>query len=110
VPVEAQAEGTPVIALGHGGACESVAATGPRPTGVFFDQPQPASIAAAINKLLARPETFRPEACRAQAALFTAERFRNSFRDLVENEMERAGAQTPAQTWGATRSLAEHIG
>jgi len=110
VPVEAQAEGTPVVALGHGGACESVAATGPRPTGVFFDQPQPASIAAAINKLLARSETFRPEACRAQAALFTAERFRNSFKELVENEMEHAGARAPVPAWSASRALAEHIG
>jgi glycosyltransferase involved in cell wall biosynthesis len=110
VPVEAQAEGTPVIALGHGGACESVAATGPRPTGVFFDQPHPAAIAGAINEMLARSEAFRPEACQAQAALFTAERFRTSFKDLVDNEMEHAGARTPAPALGAPRALAEHIG
>ena len=97
VTVEAQAEGTPVIALGHGGACESIAATGSRPTGIFFDEPRPAAIAAAVNEMLARSETFLPEACRGQASLFAAERFRTSFMEVVNDELERAGGRASAR-------------
>jgi glycosyltransferase involved in cell wall biosynthesis len=36
IPVEAQAEGTPIIALGRGGAGVTVIADGPNPTEMFF--------------------------------------------------------------------------
>ncbi len=45
VPVEAQACGRPVIALGRGGALESVV---DRVTGVFFQEQTPAALAAAV--------------------------------------------------------------
>ncbi len=41
VPVEAQAEGTPVLALERGGARETVIAHGPGQTGMFFKTPEP---------------------------------------------------------------------
>ena len=45
VLVEAQSEGTPVLALGRGGARESIAGTGPHATGMFFESAEPAAIA-----------------------------------------------------------------
>ena len=43
MPLEAQAEGTPVIALGRGGARETIATAGPAQTGLFFDVAEPLS-------------------------------------------------------------------
>ena len=45
LPVEAQACGTPVIALGKGGALETVIGSGLHRTGRFFDDVSPMSIA-----------------------------------------------------------------
>ncbi|WP_372788668.1 glycosyltransferase [Paraconexibacter sp.] len=47
VPVEAQAAGLPVIAYGKGGACDSVV---DGETGVLYDDPSPAGLAAAIER------------------------------------------------------------
>ncbi len=38
MPVEMQSLGTPVIAYGRGGVCESVVTHGDRPTGCFFNE------------------------------------------------------------------------
>ena len=89
VPVEAQAEGTPVIALGRGGARESIVASGPRPTGQFFDKPDATSIATAINAFIAREHAFSASACREQAQTFSALRFRRQFMRVVDLELAR---------------------
>jgi len=89
IPVEAQAEGTPVIALGRGGVRETVVADGSSPTGLFFDKPSAQSIAAAVTQFTRRESTFSPEACKRQAARFAVERFRTEFKDLVEGEVRR---------------------
>lgn len=47
VPVEAMACGTPVVALGRGGALETVV---DGQTGVLFDEPEPASINRALDR------------------------------------------------------------
>jgi glycosyltransferase involved in cell wall biosynthesis len=52
VPVEAQAEGTPVIALNRGGVRESVLHDVPDPTGLFFDVPEPAVIADTVKRFI----------------------------------------------------------
>lgn len=96
VPVEAQAEGTPVVALGRGGVRESVVTTGPRPTGLFFDRPDAASIAAAVNTFLATSDRFSRAACREQAEKFSAARFRRQLIDFVEGELDRAGSHVLA--------------
>ena len=49
-PVEALASGKPVIALGRGGALETVPASG----GVFFDEPSEAALTAAVEAFEAR--------------------------------------------------------
>lgn len=74
VPVEAQACGTPVIAFGRGGARETVRPVdGPRPTGVFFDEQTPESLADAVRRFEAA--RFDAADCRAQAERFDGQAF-----------------------------------
>jgi glycosyltransferase involved in cell wall biosynthesis len=95
VVVEAQSEGTPVLAFGKGGACESIVASGPRPTGMFFDKADPQSIAECVRAFVAKEKTISRLDCRQRAAFFSAERFRSQFVATVNEEMERlrAGGQ-----------------
>ena len=93
IPVEAQAEGTPVIALGRGGALETVIGEGPRQTGMFFDEPTPSAIAACVNAFVVREAAFSREACRAQAQTFTAARFRREFLAVAESEIRRVQSE-----------------
>ena len=90
VPVEALAEGTPVIALGRGGVRESVITFGPNPTGIFFDRPDAVSIAAALNEFLATAHRFSPAACREQALKFSAAQFRRQFSRFANAELYEA--------------------
>jgi len=89
VPVEAQAEGTPVLALGRGGARETVIADGPGQTGMFFEKPDADNIAACVNAFLAKEAVFSKAACQAHARTFSAERFQRQFKALVDREMQR---------------------
>jgi glycosyltransferase involved in cell wall biosynthesis len=83
-PVEAQACGTPVIAYGKGGVCESVRATGDRPTGLFYGAQTTDALLDALARFEALPAgTFDPRACRANAERFSATRFRSAFARLV---------------------------
>ena len=83
VLVEAQGHGTPVIALGQGGARETVVTAGPNPTGLFFDTAEPGAIAGAIRGFLARPTGFRPADCHANALRFSEHHFDEAFRFFV---------------------------
>ena len=94
--VEAQAEGTPVIALGRGGARETVIAEGPRRTGMFFEEPAPCNIAASVNAFLATQSAFSREACQRHARSFSAERFRRQFKSFIDNEIERMNCEIQA--------------
>jgi glycosyltransferase involved in cell wall biosynthesis len=98
IPVEAQSEGAPVLALGRGGARESILTTGPRATGMFFDQPQPAAIAACVRSFVAKEKSISRLDCRQRAGFFSAERFRSQFVAAVNEEIEsfRAGHQSRA--------------
>jgi glycosyltransferase involved in cell wall biosynthesis len=81
VPVEAQACGTPVIALGSGGATETVIpAQGGRhghgePTGVWFEEATEGCLADAIIGFERMGKEFSPEAARRQALRFQPRRF-----------------------------------
>jgi glycosyltransferase involved in cell wall biosynthesis len=90
--VEAQSEGAPVLALGRGGARESIVATGPRPTGMFFDVADPQSITQCVRAFIANEKAFSRLDCRQRANLFSAERFRHQFMSAVNEEMERVHA------------------
>lgn len=87
-PVEAQSEGTPVIALGRGGARETIVTGGPSPTGLFFETATPAAIAHAVRAFLARPAEFSPAACYANASRFEEARFEAEFSAFVEEQLD----------------------
>ena len=88
VPVEAQSEGTPVLALARGGARETVLTTLPQRTGMFFAQPEARAIADCVRSFIAQEHTFSRSICRANATRFSAQRFQSEFKAFVENEME----------------------
>ncbi|MCC6890957.1 MAG: glycosyltransferase [Hyphomicrobiales bacterium] len=90
IPVEAQSEGTPVLALNRGGARETVVAAVPQRTGLFFDRPEPRAIADCVRRFLAEEHTFSRAVCRANASRFSAPRFRAEFKALIDRELERA--------------------
>ena len=90
IPVEAQAEGTPVLALGLGGAKETVIADGDQPTGMFFDKPTAAAIAACVSAFIPQRTRFSREACHRQAKRFGIHRFRQQFVAAINLEIERA--------------------
>lgn len=88
VPVEAQACGTPVIALGHGGTTETVRPLGESdPTGVWFDAQTPASLAAALDLFEAEGHAITAETCRQNALKFSAARFRQEITDYVAQRL-----------------------
>jgi len=88
VAVEAQACGTPVIALGQGGARETVIDSRDRDlrTGVFFPRQTVEDIVRAVCRF-EDSGPFQPAACRRNALQFSPERFRREFRTLVHAAM-----------------------
>ncbi len=86
-PLEAQGQGTPVIALGRGGAQETIVTHGPSPTGIFFSSPTPDAIATAVKAFLTRPNAFSPAACHANAMRFEPARFEREFRSFVHDRL-----------------------
>jgi glycosyltransferase involved in cell wall biosynthesis len=96
IVLEASAEGTPVLALGRGGVRETVQVRGPHRTGMFFETPEPQSIADCVRGFLQQEGHFSREACRAQAELFSAELFRARFSTFVDEQMalHRASCET----------------
>ncbi|HVE48317.1 MAG TPA: glycosyltransferase [Casimicrobiaceae bacterium] len=83
-PIEAQAFGTPVIALRKGAVIETIAGLdSARPTGVFFDEPTPEAIVAAVRTFESNADRIDPQACRNNAARFSTQRFRDEFAAFV---------------------------
>jgi glycosyltransferase involved in cell wall biosynthesis len=82
-PIEAQGQGTPVIALGRGGVCETVRTTGLHPTGLFFDYPEPTEIAVAIRKFISNKRIFDPASCHRSALRFSGAEFEKKFKAFV---------------------------
>jgi glycosyltransferase involved in cell wall biosynthesis len=77
VALEASASGRPVVAWKGGGALETV-----RPdTGVFFTEPTPASMAAAIVEVEQRP--WDPQVLRTHAAAFDRSVFIERIRQFL---------------------------
>lgn len=86
VPIEAQACGTPVIALGQGGTAETVRPVGQsdRPTGVWFHEQTEEDLLTAIDTFEARQDEITVQNCRDNALSFGADRFRREMRYIVE--------------------------
>ncbi len=85
VPLEAQACGRPVVALGRGGALETVV---PGETGLLVNEPGPEAFADAIAIALDR--TFDSRAIRRHAERFSRERFGDEMEALVRQYSEAA--------------------
>ncbi len=78
VPLEAQACGRPVVALGRGGAVETVV---PDETGLLVDEPTPAAFAEAIARAMDR--RFDSDAIRRHAERFSRARFADEIEAIV---------------------------
>jgi glycosyltransferase involved in cell wall biosynthesis len=87
VPVEAQACGRPVVALGAGGALETVV---DGETGVLADAATAEAFAAALTRV--RAIRFDPQTIRAHALRFSRERFKQDFANAVEEAVAGHGA------------------
>jgi glycosyltransferase involved in cell wall biosynthesis len=90
--VEAQAAGRPVIALHDGGVRETVI---DGETGVFFDAPEPASLAQAVLSFDAL--AVDPAACVASARRFDTAQFRRGLRSVVERALDGVGSRREAR-------------
>lgn len=75
VPLEAQACGAPVVALGRGGATETVVDS----TGVLYLESTESGLAEAILSFERQRGNFDPLAARTQALRFTTERYRQEL-------------------------------
>ncbi|MET0342340.1 MAG: glycosyltransferase [Polyangiales bacterium] len=81
---EAQACGTPVIALGHGGASEIVRDLDHHtPTGALFAEASIPALHDALERFEASSRV-QPEACRENARRFSSERFRGRMTQILE--------------------------
>lgn len=90
-PVEAMACGTPVVAYGRGGACETVK---DGITGLFFREQSVESLCEAVKRFDGISSTMDPAAIRQHAQLFSIERFRSEFMSFFNEKVEIHGAKT----------------
>jgi glycosyltransferase involved in cell wall biosynthesis len=84
-PVEAMACGRPVVALGRGGAAETVR---PGVTGWLVDEPSADAFAEAMDA--ARHHPLDPAAIVAHAQTFSTERFEAGFRSMLTEALAAA--------------------
>ena len=87
-PVEAMASGRPVVALGRGGALETVSGPGGGPRrpagGCFFAEEKASSLIQALEDFESREEMFDPRALAAHAAGFDAKVFHQKICAYLE--------------------------
>lgn len=88
-PVEAQACGTPVIAFGKGGALETVISykKSEKPTGLFFYEQIPNAVIQGVQEFEKNIALFSADACRENAIKFSSERFKEEFRQFVNQKI-----------------------
>ncbi|MBL8001829.1 MAG: glycosyltransferase [Flavobacteriales bacterium] len=87
-PLEAQACGTPVIALRKGGYLETVSEPD---RGVFFETPEPADIAAAVERFERSTSILPPAAIRERVSSYFAPAFRARIKAIVDAELVKHG-------------------
>lgn len=88
VPVEAQACGTPVIALGKGGALEGVR------SGVFFEMQGKEELLRALREFENR--SFDRNLVRKAVQQFHAQNFKTEIRKLVEGRVRQRNRNVPS--------------
>jgi len=86
VPIEAQACGRPVVALGRGGAVETIV---PGETGILVEEPTPRAFATAIRDALAH--RFDADAIRRHAERFGRSRFGDEITAIIDETMGDEG-------------------
>ena len=84
-PVEAQSAGTPVLAFGRGGACETVE---DGRTGLLFHAQTVESLAECIEKFEAEGVACSKEEIRAHSLRFSEERFEEELREYCQRRVE----------------------
>jgi glycosyltransferase involved in cell wall biosynthesis len=82
VPVEAMACGRPAVVFAEGGGRETVV---PGQTGLFFHEPTPAALRAAVDCL--EGMRFNTRALRARAETYSRQTFETRFREFVERAL-----------------------
>jgi len=80
VPLEAQACGRPVVALGRGGACETIV---DGDTGILVEESSPEAFAEGIRRAAA--QRFDPGSIRAHAERFSRVRFGDEMASLIHD-------------------------
>jgi glycosyltransferase involved in cell wall biosynthesis len=85
IPVEAQACGTPVIAYGKGGACETVI---DGQTGVLYYKQSLPSLTEAINRFETLVNTLDPINIRNNAERFSTRTFRKKLTAFVQSKTQ----------------------
>jgi glycosyltransferase involved in cell wall biosynthesis len=88
VPVEAQACGAPVVALGQGGALETVI---DGVTGILVPEATADAFAEGLERV--RQTTFDPAAIRANAERFSRQRFMTEFQAAVDAALHEKAAR-----------------
>ena len=92
VLAEAQAAGTPVIALRRGGAEDIVLDLNSRtPTGVLFDEQTPEAIVEAVERFEAAQPRIDWRACRSNAERFSVAAFRSAMRRCIDDAIAMHG-------------------
>lgn len=87
-PIEAQACGTPVLALGRGAARETIrGGDGDGRTGFFFHEQTADALAEAVRACEPHLASIRPVDCRANAARFGTDQFRRGILEAVDRLM-----------------------
>ncbi len=79
VPVEAMACGTPVVALGQGGALETIKND---ESGIFYENDDHHSLNDAIERF--EDLKISPDACRDQALKFSSDRFAENIKSMIK--------------------------
>ena len=83
-PVEAQSAGTPVLAYGRGGACETVL---PGKTGYWFEEQTADSLAACIQRFEKDGVAYSKEEIREHSRAFSEERFEREIKEYCTRRM-----------------------
>ncbi|NIQ00515.1 MAG: glycosyltransferase, partial [Nitrospinaceae bacterium] len=106
-PLEAQAMGRPVIALGKGGVLETVLPdagfsrqqlpgsqySSLKATGVFFQRPEVEALSEAIEYFISIENRFQPDEIRKHALQFDSEYFKYRFRVYIQEYLKRSHAE-----------------
>jgi glycosyltransferase involved in cell wall biosynthesis len=98
VPLEAHACGTPVIALGRGGATETVIPPGNSqiPTGLWFAEPTVEALHDALGRFSRLEADLDPRAARSQAVRFSTARFASELFQYLDRVLHGSVPQRRA--------------